>query len=390
MAPQVIIGGSVKILVLNYEYPPIGGGGGRVSQVLGRQLARRGHQITVLTSRIQGMERDDWTDGYRVHRVQCFRSRADRCTVPEMFAYVIASAAPAVALARRWRPDIMHVHFAVPTGPVAYLVHRLVGIPYVITAHLGDVPGGVPEQTEGLFRWLGRFTVPIWRAASAVTAVSSFTAALADRAYGISPLVIPNGMDVSRYPPTVRRPSSPIRFVWVGRFQAQKNLLFGLQRLADVQDLDWRLDLVGDGPDREEAEGLTRATGLSGRVTFHGWVTPDEADRVMAGADVLYVTSLSEGLSLVTVQALACGLAIVGSRIGGLTDVVEDGVNGLLCSLEDPEAFVKALRYVCEDPDRLIRMKAASRARAERFDLERITDRYEEIFRAVVARPGTR
>jgi glycosyltransferase involved in cell wall biosynthesis len=367
MAPQIIIGGPVKILVLNYEYPPIGGGGGRVSQVLGRQLARRGHQITVLTSRIQGMERDDWTDGYRVHRVQCFRRRADRCTVPEMFAYVIASAAPAVALARRWRPD---------------------GIPYVVTAHLGDVPGGVPEQTEGLFRWLGRFTVPIWRSASAVTAVSSFTAGLSERAYGISPLVIPNGMDVSRYPTTVRRPSSPIRFVWVGRFQAQKNLLFGLQRLVDVQDLDWRLDLVGDGPDREEAEGLTRATGLSDRVTFHGWVTPDEADRVMAGADVLYVTSLSEGLSLVTVQALACGLAIVGSRIGGLTDVVEDGVNGLLCSLEDPEAFVKALRYVCEDPDRLIRMKAASRARAERFDLERVTDRYEEVFRAVVARPG--
>jgi glycosyltransferase involved in cell wall biosynthesis len=197
-------------------------------------------------------------------------------------------------------------------------------------------------------------------------------------------------MDVSRYPTTIRRPSSPIRFVWVGRFQAQKNLLFGLQRLAAVRDLDWRLDLVGDGPDRPEAERLTRETGLSGRMTFHGWVAPDEADRIMAGADVLYVTSLSEGLSMVTVQALACGLAIVGSRIGGLTDVVEDGVNGLLCSLEDPEAFVKALRYVCEDPDRLIRMKAASRARAERFDLERITDQYEGVFRAVLARHGAR
>jgi len=375
----------VKILVLNYEYPPIGGGGGRVSQDLGRQLARRGRQITVLTSHIRGLPREDWDDGVRVRRVRCLRRRADRCTVPEMFAYVAAAIGPAVALARRWQPDLMHVHFAVPTGPVAYLVHRLTGIPYVITAHLGDVPGGVPEQTDRLFRWLRPFTVPVWRTAHTVTAVSSFVASLAEQAYAISPVVIPNGLDLSRYPSVVRRPSSPTRFVWVGRFQAQKNLLFGLRRLADVRHLGWHLDLVGDGSDRLEAEQFTRDAGLGDRVTFHGWVAPDEADRIMARADVLYVTSLSEGLSVVTIQALACGLAVVGSRIGGVADVVEDGVNGLLCSLEDPEAFVKALRSVCEEPDMLTRMKVASRAKANRFDLERVTDRYEEIFRITLA-----
>jgi hypothetical protein len=124
-------------------------------------------------------------------------------------------------LARRFKPDVVHAHFAVPTGVAAWTICRTLHIPYVLTAHLGDVPGGVPEQTDQLFRWIYPFTKPIWRDASDTTAVSSFVAGLASEAYGRQPRVILNGIDLESIPvPTIDVRSEMPRLIWAG--QAKK------------------------------------------------------------------------------------------------------------------------------------------------------------------------
>ncbi len=108
-----------------------------------------------------------------------------------------------------------------PLVLVALAARVFAGVPYVLTAHLGDVPGGVPEQTDHLFRLLGPFISPVWRRAQAVTAVSRFVADLASRAYGVQPIVIPNGVDPIA-PPEIEV-HSPRRIVMAGRLSIQKN-----------------------------------------------------------------------------------------------------------------------------------------------------------------------
>ena len=115
-------------------------------------------------------------ENVEILRPASFRRREDTCTVPEMALYVLTNVWTAVREARRWRPDIVHAHFAVPTGPVALMTSLFTGIPYVLTVHLGDVPGGVPEQTDHLFRLVGPLVSPVWHRAKAVTAVSGFVA----------------------------------------------------------------------------------------------------------------------------------------------------------------------------------------------------------------------
>jgi glycosyltransferase involved in cell wall biosynthesis len=295
---------------------------------------------------------------------------------------VIAATFAGYWLARRFKPDVIHAHFAVPTGAAAWAISRSLHIPYVLTAHLGDVPGGVPEQTDRLFRWILPFTKPIWRDASDTTAVSSFVAGLASEAYGRQPRVIFNGVDLDSIPvPAIDVRSDIPRLIWAGRMQPQKNLLFGLRALATQAELPWHLDLIGDGPQRKEVEALTRELGLSDRIHFHGWLTHEAVQRLMTESSVLFLPSLSEGLPMLAVEALAHGLALLCSRIGGLADVAHEGLNAHICPLEDPTAYANALRELCTHPTKLRNLQHASRQLARKFDLSRIIEEYEKTLR---------
>ena len=367
----------MKILVLCYEYPPLGGGGGRVAAQVARELAGRGHDVTVQTSGLPHLPPHEKIDGVEIVRTACLRQREDTCSVPEMAFYLVASFFPAWRLARKGKPDVIHAHFAVPTGALAFAVSRLTGIPYVLTAHLGDVPGGVPEQTAHLFRLVNPLARILWTSAAAVTAVSSFVAGLARAAYGIDPVIIRNGVK-PRLSANASRTHSVPRILLAGRLSVQKNPLLALQALALLKDLDWSLDIIGEGPLGPALRAEATKLNLENRVTFHGWLAGERVAAIMAPSDILLMTSLHEGLPMVGVEALHHGLAVVGSAIGGMQDIVEEGKNGLLCAL-NPEAFAGGLRRILSDPALLSSLQQASRSLAPRFDLAESVDAYEKV-----------
>ena len=120
--------------------------------------------------------------------------------------------------------------------------------------------------------------------------------------------------------------------------------------------------------------------GLVGRVHLTGWIHTEEVWQALSESDLLVMPSLSEGLPVVGVHALAHGLAIVANQAGGLSDLVEDGGNGRLCPVGDEACFINALRLTLEDLDRLLEFRRASLARAQRYNIEHVADAYEQIF----------
>ena len=174
---------------------------------------------------------------------------------------------------RHWRPDVIHVHFAVPTGPVAWLLSRLSGVPYVLTAHLGDVPGGVPDKTTRWFRWIYPFTPAIWRDAARVVAVSNFTRQLALQHYPVEIQVIPNGVDREKLNPGELCVNRPARILFAGRFASQKNPEQIIDTLKALDDLPWDCVLAGDGPLREKITQKMSITILAGTDASIGNIT---------------------------------------------------------------------------------------------------------------------
>ncbi|MGP8329813.1 MAG: glycosyltransferase family 4 protein [Methanosarcinaceae archaeon] len=374
----------MRILVLIHEIPPVGGGGGHVAQDIAEGLAQRGHEIVIITSHLKGLPKEKILDnGIRIIRVPSFRREAFRASFLSMGMYILAGFWACLRLTGKWRPDIIHVHFAVPAGVLAWAVSRLKNIPYLLTAHLGDVPGGAPEKTGGWFRWIFPFTRPIWRDAEKVIAVSEFTRQLALKHYPVEIQVIHNGVDLAALDPGEIQVQTPPRIIFAGRLMKQKNPLQIVRTLAKLKKLDWECVLLGDGPLRDDVETEIARHNLQDRIFLLGWVTPKDVIDWFGKSDILFMPSLSEGLPVVGVQALAMGLAMVVSNIGGFVDLVNEGENGFL--IDDDNRYEEVLRKLLNNSEELLSFKKASREKAEAFSLEKIIRSYEEALTKIVS-----
>jgi len=375
----------MRILILIHEFPPVGGGGGQAAFDLAKELSRRGHKITVLTSHIKGLPLEEFVDDVRIVRLPSLRKHPSHVGFFAMGLYNLSALSAGFSTIRRWHPDLIHVHFAVPAGLVAWILSRLTGVPYVLTTHLGDVPGGVPQKTGRWFRWIFPFTKPIWRDAARIVAVCEYTSSLARQHYPVNPVVIPNGVNMKDLNFGRLRIHRPPVIIFAGRFTVQKNLIEMVKILADVQDLSWICIMLGDGPLFDEVKHTIAAYGLDQRFYLSGWVTPEEVLSYLACSDLLFMPSLSEGLPVVGVQALAKGLAIITSRVGGCVELVEPGRNGFLADSGDREALCGALRSLLSNHNALIKARRASRHLARRFDIKVVVDGYETIFHEVIS-----
>ncbi len=373
----------MRILVLIHEYPPVGGGGGRVAQDICEGLVKQGHEVVILTAHCDDLPLEEQHGRITIQRLKSWRRLPYKADLRAMSGYVWKSFWVGLKTIREWHPDVIHTHFAVPAGATAWLLTRLTGVPYVMTAHLGDVPGGTPEKTGKWFKWIFPFTPPIWNRAAQVVAVSEFTRQLALKSYSVEVKVIPNGVDLEKINPGNIVLNVPPLIVFAGRFMPQKNPIQIIRTLSSLKDLPWNCVLIGDGPLRKEIEREIKNHGLENRITLTGWITPEQVLEWYSRSDIMFMPSLSEGLPVVGVQGLAMGLAMVLSRAGGNVELVQNSENGYLVEVDDESGYEARLRTLLGDPEICLTARVASRQIAHRFDINSIVESYANIFTRV-------
>jgi glycosyltransferase involved in cell wall biosynthesis len=374
----------MKILVLIHEFPPVGGGGGRAAQDICQGLVKKGYEIAVITTHYKGLPKEEDMDGIHVLRLPSLRREAYRADLLAMGSFVLSGLWAGYRYIKQWRPDVIYVHFAVPAGALAWVLSKLTDVPYVMTVHLGDVPGGVPEKTGKWFKWVLPFTYPIWRDAKSVVAVSEFTRLLALEYYEREIMVIPNGVYLDQLRPANIMVNEPPRIVFAGRFMAQKNPLQIVRTLAELKDLSWECVMLGDGPFMPDVRKMIEEKDLQERFILPGWVTPEEVLDWFDKSDILFMPSLSEGLPVVGVQALAKGLAFVVSKVGGFVDLVDEDQNGYLIDGHRPSGFSAALWDLLNNQVEIQRFREASLQKASQFDIKRVVEQYENILGGIV------
>jgi glycosyltransferase involved in cell wall biosynthesis len=379
----------MRILVLNHEFPPVGGGGGRAAEDICRGLAEFGHEIVVLTAHLEGLPHEEKRDGYTILRVFSLRTQPYKASLLSMAAYILAGLWAGHRLFRSFKPEVIHAHFAVPAGALAWGFSWLSSVPYVLTVHLGDVPGGVPEKTGGWFRWIYPLTRRIWRDASRIVAVSAFTRQLALKKYNAEIQVIPNGVDLNAVQPNLLHLNDPPRIVFAGRFMTQKNPEQVVRTLSQLKKVEWQCVMIGDGPLMQDVRDAVADSGLEDRFQFTGWIDPHEVLDWFDCSDILFMPSRSEGLPVVGVQALARGLAIVASRVGGFVDLVDHDENGYLIDRENTDQFSASLFGLLSDSNRLLSFRNASLEKAKHFDINQVVKEYEILFQDVLLSKGS-
>jgi glycosyltransferase involved in cell wall biosynthesis len=375
----------LKILTLSHEFPPIGTGGGRVAEDIAAGLVERGCEVSVVTPNLNNgdLPVEEVRNGVWIIRIPTKRKELHQAAFSDMADYLFKGFLPAGRFIRDWQPDLIHVHFAVPAGVLAWALTRFKKVPYVITAHLGDVPGGAPAKTKGWFRWVFPFTPPIWKSAARVIAVSEFTRMLALQSYDVGVEVIPNGVEFNDVPRETQV-SDPPRIVFAGRFVDQKNPIEIIRILARLRDLPWEFTMLGNGPLFAATEKAVRDSGLEDRVHLPGWVDTETVLAELEKSDILFMPSKSEGMPMIGLQALAAGLALIGGNLGGFVDLIEDGKNGFLCVPNDYVGIQENLRKLLVDRDALLAAKEHSRKLAPRFDIKTVVKMYLELFEEIL------
>ena len=375
----------MNLLLVNYEYPPIGGGAGNATMFMARALHGLGHVVTVLTSAYGDSSGIQDDRGVTVHRLPVRRRQPNRASAFEMFSFTRAAlrAAPRVASDRGAKAVI--VFFTLPCGPVALKLHRRFGLPYVVSLRGGDVPGLVPE-----IAWLHSLLTPlrrrVLRSAQAIVANDPGLARLSSAADPFPVKVIHNGVDSEFFHPgTVpKAPGAPTEVLFVGRFHRQKNLPFFLEQLARLHAAEpggWRLTLVGDGSERPALERCVRQLDLGPATRWLGWQDKDRLIEIYQEADLVVNPSLYEGMPNVVLEAMACGLPVVASAVPGNNTLVRPGETGFLFALNDGTGLNTALRRIRGEPALARRLGENARRRVlEEFSWRRVAQSYLELF----------
>lgn len=372
----------MQILVINSEYPPIGGGAGNAAENIVGCLAALGHQVLVLTAHFDKLPYFEQRDRVAVHRIRALRRRLDRSDALEQVAFIVAAALHTRGLVRLFRPDAAMAFFGMPSGAISWWMKRRYKIPYIVSLRGGDVPGFRPYDFRVYHRLIGPFLRVIWHQASTVVANSEGLRALAqafDPSVDIP--VIPNGVDGVRYTDGLRE-WTPARLLSVGRVVHQKGLDLGLRALAGLKDLEWEWFIAGDGSQMSALRSLANELGLAERVHFLGWQSREQLAKWYQQANLFLFPSRHEGMPNAVLEAMASGLPVVATRIAGTEELVLDGVTGELTEVEDVEALRNCLRRLILGGETRSKMGKASRQRAEReYSWRSVARQYEVLLR---------
>ncbi|MEO0997689.1 MAG: glycosyltransferase family 4 protein [Pseudomonadota bacterium] len=375
----------MNVLIINYEFPPIGGGGSKASYELAKRLVAMGHRITVLTGRYGGAERVEVIDGITVRRVPSWRKSIHDCGLRGAVSFLLTALPALRRLLRTEAFDITHYFFSLPTGALALYSHGVGGVPYVVSLRGSDVPQY--DRDSATLRWLHPrtrwLTHRIWRNARAVTAVSNGLRDLALQSFpDVSDIrVIYNGVDVDPEPPDrLGRGDGPVRINCVARLIARKGIGGLLRAVAALDNDNVELHIIGTGPAEAELGELAQSLQIVEQTVFHGYCDRDEVHRLNREADVFVLPTLSEAFANVILEAMSVALPVVATRVGGIPEAVIDNVTGRLVEPRDTAALTDALQELCADPVRRTTMGRAGYERVcEQFTWDVNARKFERL-----------
>jgi N-acetyl-alpha-D-glucosaminyl L-malate synthase BshA len=366
---------------------PTYGGSGAVATELGIALAARGHEVHFITYQ-QPFRLPAFLPGVYFHEVDVVRY-----PLFEYPPYDLALAVRMHEVVREYGLQLLHAHYAIPHATSAWITREMLqdtggDVRIVTTLHGTDITlvGQDPS-----FQPITKFSI---ERSDGLTAVSEYLKTETYRAFGctgcavevIHNFVDPTVYDRAKYPPMLRELVGSGRrlLMHVSNFRPVKRVRDIIGIFARVHaELPSALVLVGDGPERVEADEAARTLGVRDAVYFLGKV--DIVAPLLSSADLFLLPSTNESFGLSALEALACGVPVVGSRAGGLPEVVRDGETGALREVGDVGAMATAALEILRDRDRWKRMSDAAAADARRrFALEDVVARYEAFYERVL------
>jgi N-acetyl-alpha-D-glucosaminyl L-malate synthase BshA len=372
----------LKIVIVCY---PTFGGSGVVATELGLYLSKKGHEIHFITYK-QPVRIQNLTPLLHFHEVH----------VPtyDLFKYQpyeLALSSRMVEIVKKYKIDLLHVHYAIPHAYAAYMSKKMledegISIPMITTLHGTDITlvGSHPFYKKAV-----QFSI---NNSEYVTAVSQSLKEDTERLFEVSKdiRVIPNFIDLSKthqrnVPCNKDVIATGDQFVitHISNFRPLKRIIDILKVFEKVRKkLNVKLLMVGDGPEKERAKRYCRAHKLDDSVLFLG--NSNEIDEILCFTDLFLLPSEQESFGLVALEAMIHSVPVVCSDVGGLPEVVENGYSGYLCPVGDTNAMAEKSIYILENEERHEQFKKQAYECSKKFDIKNVIVHYENLYEEAI------
>jgi L-malate glycosyltransferase len=363
---------------------PTYGGSGVVATELGKALAEKGHSVHFI-SYAMPMRLAGFTDNVVFHEVE-----VSSYPLFDFPLYTLALASKMVEVAKYEKLDIFHCHYAIPHATSAYLAKEMLegqDIKVITTLHGTDI---TLVGLEPSFLSVMKFSI---ERSDGVTAVSRFLKEKTLTNFGIEKdiEVIPNFVDTKKY---FRNATAEDRRHFAApeeRILVHTSNFRPVKRVPDVvrifnevrKKVPSKLVIIGDGPDRSQCEILSRELGIQDDVKFLGKQT--DVIHILSLADLFFMPSQSESFGLSALEAMACGVPVISSSVGGLPELQLHGKTGFIAEIGDVDRMARYAIDLLSNPSKHQLFASAARERALEFDAPKIVKRYEEYYLKVLA-----
>ena len=370
--------------MLNYEFPPIGGGAAAAHLSILKQYAGNSTlQVDVLTSAPNpGDFTEKFADNITIYKIGIHKKQLHYWRKIEVFEWLLKAKSHYRKLLQGNNYDLVHAFFGFPSGWLCY--HSVDKLPYIISLRGSDVPG---ENVRFKFDYkiLSPVFKAIWKNAAALVACSD---GLKNRALQFLPSVkinvIPNGVDLDKFHPADGNRKDTLRLLTTGRLSVTKrvDMLIDTAEILNRDGCKLHLTIAGGGKLEQQLREIAAAKKLDDIVEITGRIEAEDMPQLYRQNNIFISASMQEGMSNAMLEAMASGLPIITTRCEGLEELITD--NGIVVEQADAKSLAHAVKILTADENRIEKMQTAARKQAEKFTWSGVANQYIELYKKIL------
>lgn len=363
--------------MLNYEFPPLGGGASPVSYEIAKGYVKLGHSVDVVTMGYKDLPRVEVKDGIRIYRLDCLRSKKEICRPHEMLSFLVAGRVFLAKHLKKHKYDVNHTHFIIPTGILALWAKKRFGIPYIISVHGSDVPGYNTDRFKFLHKFTRPLLIKICDNSKKVIALSDYLKGLIIK--NIKPynnlklIKIPNGIYPDKFVPRKKKKI----ILSTGRLLPRKGFQYLIKSVSD-KNYGYEVHIAGDGPMMPELKKLANSSKT--KIVFHGWMDnkSKEYKELLETASIYVLASEKENASISLLEAMSAGCAVITTNISGCPETVGDA--GIIIGPRDSTQIKQQVKSLIENSSHIKNLGKKARSRVlSNFRWDKIIGAYEFV-----------